>query len=60
MTFLLEPLVQIQNNLTELFLMMASTKITQMVLLPPKRGWQSSRYEISSNEISWTTDQKSK
>ena len=28
-----EPLVQIQNNFTELFLMMPSTKIAQMVLL---------------------------
>ena len=28
-----EPLVQIQNNFTELFLMMASTEIAQTVLL---------------------------
>ena len=33
MTFPPEPLVQIENNLTELFLMMASTKIAQTVLL---------------------------
>ena len=33
MTFHPEPLVQIQDNITELFLMMASTKIAQTVLL---------------------------
>ena len=33
MTFHHEPLVQIQNNFTELFLMMASTKIAQTVSL---------------------------
>ena len=33
-----EPLVQIQNNFTELFLMMASTKIAQMVSLDQIKG----------------------
>ena len=33
MTFPPEPLVQIQNNFTELSLMMVSTKIAQTVLL---------------------------
>ena len=33
MTFSPESLVQIQNNMTELFLIMASTKIAQTVLL---------------------------
>ena len=31
MTFPPEPLIQIQNNFTELFLMMTSTKIAQTV-----------------------------
>ena len=34
----LEPLVQIQNNFTELFLMMLSIEIAQMVLLSQTKG----------------------
>ena len=37
MTFPLEPLVQIQNNIKEMFLMMPSTKIAEIVLLSGKR-----------------------
>ena len=37
MTFPLEPLVQIQNNVKEMFLMMPSTKIVEIVLLSGKR-----------------------
>ena len=38
MTFPPEPLVRIQNNFTELFLTMASTKIAQTVSLGLKQG----------------------
>ena len=38
MTFPCEPLVQIQNNFTELFLIMPLTKIAQMVLLHWTKG----------------------
>ena len=44
-----EPLVQIQNNITEMFLMMPSTKIDQKVQL----GYKS----LSLNHISLATDQ---
>ena len=37
MTFPAEPLVQIQNNVKEMFLMMPSTKIAEIVLLSGKR-----------------------
>ena len=37
MTFPPEPLVRIRNNFTEMFFMMPSTEITQMVLLSQKR-----------------------
>ena len=38
MTFPPEPLVQIQNNFTELFLILASTKIAQTISLGLIRG----------------------
>ena len=38
MTFSPEPLVQILNNFTEMFLMIPSTKIAQTVLLHSKKG----------------------
>ena len=40
MTFPPEPLVQIQNIFMEMFLMMASTKIAQTVLLGLLQGSQ--------------------
>ena len=43
MTFPPEPLVQIQNNFTEMFLMMPSSKGAQMGLLHQQRDWQSYR-----------------
>ena len=46
MTFPPETLVQIQNNFTEMFLMVPSTKVAQMSLLCRKRGWQSYRLVI--------------
>ena len=49
-----EQLVQIQNNLIDLFLIMPSTKLAQMVSTLPIKG-QDSRWEISLNDISWTT-----
>ena len=49
MTFLPEPLVQIQNNFMELFLMMASTKITQMLLLDLIQGSRSAASNVSGN-----------
>ena len=56
MTFPPEPLIQIQNNFTELFLMMASTKSAQTVLLGLIQGRQSSRWDMPLNDIfPWTT-----
>ena len=56
-----EPLVQIQNNFTELFLIIPSTNIAQMTLLHWTKGLVSSRQEISLNTISsWTTCPNSK
>ena len=50
-----EPLVQIQNNLTEKFLMIPFTKIEQTVPLGWTKGHQSPRKEISLNNICpWT------
>ena len=46
-----EPLVQIQNNFTELFLMMASTKIAQMV----QPGWIKGPPELLINNTSSRT-----
>ena len=37
MTFPPDPMVQIQNNFKEMFLMMPNTKIAQLVLLSGKR-----------------------
>ena len=41
--FVAEPLVEIQNNLTEMFLIMPSTKIAQTVYSPKQNGYQSCR-----------------
>ena len=38
---------------------MPSTKIAQMVYSAKQKGHQSSRQEMSLNDISWTTDPKS-
>ena len=55
-----EPLVQIQNNFTELFIMMPSTKITQMVPSIEERDCQSSRKEMPFNYFyHWTTGSNS-
>ena len=51
MTFPREPPVQIQNNFTVLFLMMASTKSAQTVLLGLIQGPHSPRRVMSLNEI---------
>ena len=39
--------VPIQNNFTELFLMISSTKIAQLILLDQSRGLPWSQLEIS-------------
>ena len=45
-------MVQIQNNFTELFHIMQSTKIAQMVCSAKQKGRESSRQEMSLNDIS--------
>ena len=47
-----EPLVKIQNNFTELFLIIPSTKIAQRFCTAEQRGRQSSRLEMPLNDIS--------
>ena len=53
-------MIQIQNNFSESFHIMPSTKIAQMDCSAKQKGRQSSRQEMSLNDISsWTTRPKS-
>ena len=52
-----EPQVQIQNNLTEMFLMMPSTKIDQNVKPSRKKMTTNAKIEIYLKDLSLATGQ---
>ena len=55
-----EPQIKIQNMLTDLLLIVLSIKITQVSPLHHTKGHQSSRWEMSLNDISLTSGSNSK